>query len=236
MRYKRVLIKISGQIMRKGTTPVDMEVVHLLAQQIVEVSNKGAEVAIVVGAGNLFRGAQLAEQGMGRITCDQVGMISTNINALILQEVIEAYGLPCQLMSALPIKNILPEIDLRRAKQHLSDKEVVIFAGGTGNALVTTDTAASLRAIEVEADILLKGTRVDGVYSADPETASDAVRYDSLSYDEVISQSLAVMDQSAFRLCQEFALPVCVFNIQDPKALPSIIDGQTVGTMIRGDE
>ncbi|UTC24659.1 UMP kinase [Candidatus Comchoanobacter bicostacola] len=235
MLYKRVLIKVSGQILRSNTYLVDIDVVHQVARHIVGAYNKGIEVAVVVGAGNLCRGSEMAEQGISRVTSDQVGMIATNMNALVIQEVIESYGLDVCVMSAFTIGTFVDPLSVRVAKKSLSEGKVVIFSGGTGNAFVTTDSAASLRAVEIEADLILKGTRVDGVYSADPEKDSSAKLYDEITFQQAINQSLNIMDIESFRLCQSHSLPICVFNIKESGAVESIVEGNSVGTMVRGE-
>jgi uridylate kinase len=235
MHYKRILVKISGQILGGKNSPLDPATLFQITQQLAAISNTGVEVAVVVGAGNLFRGETLANQGVGRLVSDQIGMLSTNINALFIQESLESQGQLCEVMSAMAVNQVLPPIDIRLAKQYLSEKKIVVFAGGTGNPFVTTDSAASLRAVEVEADVMLKGTRVDGVYTADPEQDAQAKRYEQISYHEAISSSLAIMDAEAYRICQEFAMPVYVFDIMKADSIQSIIEGKQVGTLIRGD-
>ncbi|MDC3181044.1 UMP kinase [Gammaproteobacteria bacterium] len=234
MHFKRILIKISGQILKGKDSLIDSVTLFQIAQQIVTVSSSGVQVAIVIGGGNLFRGQALEEQGMSRLMSDQVGMLSTNINALFMQEAIESLGCACEVMSAMPVAEI-EAINARKAKRLLAEREVVIFAGGTGNALVTTDTAASLRAVQIDADVMLKGTRVDGVYSADPEQDPAAKRYEEVSYAEVMEKSLAVMDTEAYRICRDFALPVYVFDILGKNGIQNILEGKNVGTLIKGD-
>jgi uridylate kinase len=234
MQFKRILVKISGQILGGKDSLIDSVTLFQIAQQIAAVAAGGVQVAVVIGGGNLFRGRSLEEQGMSRLMSDQVGMISTNINALFLQEAIESSGQGCEVMSALPVGEI-QDINIRNAKNLLSEDQVVIFAGGTGNPLVTTDTAASLRAVQIDADVMLKGTRVDGVYTADPEKDPSAKRFEQVSYSEVMSQSLGVMDLEAYRICKDFALPVYVFNILDVKSIHGILEGKNIGTLIKGD-
>ncbi len=234
MQFKRILVKISGQILGGKDALIDSVTLFQIAQQIATVANSGIQVAVVIGGGNLFRGRSLEEQGMSRLMSDQVGMMSTNINALFLQEAIESSGQACEVMSALPVGDI-QEINIRTAKSLLSEHQVVIFAGGTGNPLVTTDTAASLRAVQIDADVMLKGTRVNGVYTADPEKDQSAKRFEQVSYSEAISQSLGVMDIEAYRICKDFALPVYVFNILDIKSMQDVLEGKNVGTLIKGD-
>lgn len=203
-----------------------------MVAEIKQAVERGVQVAIVVGGGNLFRGASLSEQGIRRIPADAVGMLSTVINGLILSEVFEQNDVSVELMSALPILGHADPVNLKKAIRALEMGQVVIFSGGTGNPLVTSDSAASLRAIEIDADLLLKATRVDGVYSLDPEASKKAERFDHISFKDVIKKELKVMDMGAFIQCHQHALPICVFDVNKPQALLNILSGKTEGTLI----
>ncbi|MEL7535144.1 MAG: UMP kinase, partial [Bacteroidota bacterium] len=218
--YKRILLKLSGEALI-GTQDygIDSETLMRYAQQIVELNQMGVEVAVVVGGGNIFRGLQGASEGMGRAHGDYMGMLATVINGMALQDAVERLGAKCRLQSAIGMDKICEPYIRRRAVRHLEKGRVVIFGAGTGNPFFTTDTAASLRAIEIEADVVLKGTRVDGVYTADPEKDSTAVKFDEISFADVLRDRLKVMDMTAFTLCQENELPIIIFNINQPENL-----------------
>ena len=234
MNYQRVLLKLSGEaLMGQGTHGIDPAVIQRLAGEICAVVTRGVQVGIVVGGGNLLRGAGLASKGMNRVTGDHMGMLATAINALALQDAIENAGAGCRVMSALAIARVCEDYSSRGAIRHLEKGRVVVFAAGTGNPFFTTDSAASLRAIEIDADIMLKATKVDGVYSADPMTDPSATRFDRISYDDAITRRLAVMDTTALVLCSEHAMPVRVFNMFEPGHLGRIIDGQDIGTLVQ---
>ena len=214
--YPRVLLKISGEsLIGKQSYGIDPEMVAAVAQQVKDVADLGVEVCLVIGGGNIFRGVSAAAAGMERATGDYMGMLATVMNALAMQNALETLDMPTRVMSALPISAVCEPYIRRRAMRHLEKRRVVIFAAGTGNPFFTTDTAAALRASEMGCFALLKGTRVDGVYSADPEKDPDAVRYDQLSYLQVLSEDLKVMDASAVSLARENSIPILVFSIED---------------------
>jgi uridylate kinase len=234
MRYHRILLKLSGEaLMGQGTHGIDPAVIQRLAEEIHAVGERGAQIGIVVGGGNLLRGAGLAERGMNRVTGDHMGMLATVMNALALQDAIEKTGSECRVMSALAMAQVCEDYSSRAAIRHLEKGRVVVFAAGTGNPFFTTDSAASLRAIEINADIMLKATKVDGVYTADPVTNPDATRYDQISYDDALARKLGVMDATALVLCSEHAMPVRVFNMFEPGQLGRIVDGQDIGTLVQ---
>ena len=222
--YQRVLLKISGEsLMGKQSYGIDPEMVAAVAQQVKDVVDLGVEVCLVIGGGNIFRGVSGAAAGMERATGDYMGMLATVMNALAMQNALEMLEMPTRVMSALPISAVCEPYIRRRAMRHLEKRRVVIFAAGTGNPFFTTDTAAALRASEMGCAALLKGTRVDGVYSADPEKDSDAVRYKSLSYLQVLSEDLKVMDASAVSLARENGIPILVFSIEDPGGFQRVL-------------
>ncbi|MEL6673677.1 MAG: UMP kinase [Bacteroidota bacterium] len=232
-KYKRILLKLSGEaLIGSKEFGIDNNTLAFYARQIVELMNLGVEVAIVVGGGNIFRGIQGEASGMGRAHSDYMGMLATVINAMALQDALEREGAKARLQSAIDINKVCEPYIRRRAMRHLEKGRVVIFGAGTGNPFFTTDTAASLRAIEIEADVVLKGTRVDGVYTADPEKDSTAQKFDQISFADVLRDRLKVMDMTAFTLCQENELPIIVFNINDPDALRRIVLGEAVGTLV----
>ncbi|MDN5862652.1 MAG: UMP kinase [Salinisphaera sp.] len=232
--YRRILLKLSGEaLMGDADYGIAPAVIGRLAQEIRELTELGVEIAVVVGGGNIFRGAGLAGAGMDRVTGDQMGMLATVINALALQDAVERAGLTARVMSAIRVNQVCEDYIRRRAVRHLQKGRVVILAAGTGNPFFTTDSAASLRAIEVGADLLLKATKVDGIYSADPRIEPDARRFDHLSYDEVIDRRLTVMDTTAVVLCRDNDLPLRVFDIAQPGDLRRIVCGQPgVGTLV----
>jgi uridylate kinase len=232
-RYRRILVKLSGEALM-GTSDYGIDPVFLkrLAGEIGMVRASGIEVALVVGGGNLFRGAGLARAGMDRVTADQMGMLATVMNSLALQDALESTGLHVRVMSAIRINEVCEDYIRRRAVRHLEKGRVTIFAAGTGNPFFTTDTAASLRAIEIEAQLLLKATKVDGVYDADPARTPSARRYDRLSYDRALDDRLNVMDATAIVLCRDHGLPMRVFNLNEPDALVRAARGEDVGTLV----
>jgi len=233
LKYNRILLKLSGEALQ-GTKGFGIESSRLMsyAQEIKEISDLGIEVAVVVGGGNIFRGVQLEEKGMDRAHGDYMGMLATVINAMALQSALEGIGAKTRVMSALDIKAVCEPYIRRRARRHLEKGRIVILGAGTGNPFFTTDTAAALRSIEIDADVVLKGTRVDGVYNADPEKDESAVMFDKVSFQDVLSNRLNVMDMTAFTLCQENKLPIIVFNINIPGNLKRIVLGETVGTLV----
>ncbi len=219
--------------MGEGQYGIDPATISRMAEEIRELINAGIEVGLVIGGGNIFRGAGLAEGGMERVTGDHMGMLATVINALAMQDALEKKGLFARVMSALKIHQICEDYIKRRAVRHLEKGRVVIFAAGTGNPFFTTDSAASLRAVEIGADLLIKATKVDGVYSADPVKDLNATRYDVLSFDDVLDQRLGVMDATAIVLCRDYNMPLCVLDINKPGALMNAIMGKKEGTMVR---
>ena len=232
-RNRRILVKLSGEaLMGDADYGIDPTFLRRLASEVRSVHELGIELAIVVGGGNLFRGAGLARTGMDRVTGDHMGMLATVMNALAMQDALESIGVVTRVMSAVRINQVCEDYIRRRAIRHLEKGRVTIFAAGTGNPFFTTDTAASLRAIEIEADLLLKATKVDGIYDADPVSNSDARRYDRLTYDQVLDQRLNVMDATSIVLCRDHRLPLRVFNLNDPGALVRAASGADVGTLV----
>ena len=232
--YKRILLKLSGEaLMGHGEFGISAEVIERLAAEVRELVDDGRQVALVVGGGNIFRGVGLAGRGMDRVTGDQMGMLATVINALALQDAVEHLDMTARVMSAVRINQVCEDYIRRRAIRHLEKGRVVIFAAGTGNPFFTTDSAASLRAVEIGADLLLKATKVDGIYSADPMQDANARRYTHLSYDDVIDQRLAVMDTTAIVMCRDNDMPLRIFDINSAGALLRIVRGDTtVGTLV----
>ena len=231
--FRRILVKLSGEaLMGDGDYGIDPAFLKRLAGEIRAMREYGAEVALVIGGGNLFRGAGLARAGMDRVTADHMGMLATVMNSLALQDALESIGVFVRVQSAIRINQVCEDYIRRRAVRHLEKGRVVIFAAGTGNPFFTTDSAASLRAIEIEADLLVKATKVDGVYDADPETNPGARRYDRLSYDQVLDQRLGVMDQTAIVLCRDHRLPLRVVNLNESGALVRVARGEHVGTLV----
>jgi uridylate kinase len=232
-RYKRILVKLSGEaLMGESDYGIDPAFLKRLAGEISAVRGAGIEVALVVGGGNLFRGAGLARSGMDRVTADQMGMLATVMNSLALQDSLESIGMHVRVMSAIRINEVCEDYIRRRAMRHLEKGRVTIFAAGTGNPFFTTDTAASLRAIEIEAQLLLKATKVDGVYDADPARDPGARRYERLRYDQVLDDRLNVMDATAIVLCRDHDLPMRVFNLNESGALVRAARGENVGTLV----
>jgi len=233
MSYRRILLKLSGEaLMGQGGHGIDPDILQRLAGEIHAEARKGVQVGLVIGGGNLLRGAGLASQGMSRVTGDQMGMLATVINALAMQDALQQAGCECVVMSALIMDQVCESYSARRAVAHLVAGRVVIFAAGTGNPFFTTDSAASLRAIEIGAELLLKATKVNGVYSADPVQHPDARFYEQLRYADALEQKLGVMDATALVLCSEHALPLRVFNVFVPGQLGRIVAGEPVGTLV----
>jgi uridylate kinase len=233
--YKRVLLKLSGEtFMGNLTSGIDPEVVEVVAGEIREVVALGVQLGIVIGGGNIFRGLAASARGMDRTTADYMGMLATVINSLALQSTLEHIGVPTRVQTAIEMREIAEPFIQRRAVRHLEKRRVVIFAAGTGNPYFTTDTAATLRAVEIKADILLKATKVDGVYDCDPVQHPDAVMYDKISYTEVLTRNLKVMDASAISLCRDNGLPLKIFNLQKAGNIKRVICGEPVGTMVGG--
>jgi uridylate kinase len=237
MLYKRILLKLSGEaLMGQGTHGIDPQVLQRLAREIHAVVSSGVQLGLVIGGGNIFRGAGLASQGMKRVSGDHMGMLATVINALAMQDALEQAGTPCHVMSALTMNQVCESYTSRAAIRYLQQGCVVIFAAGTGNPFFTTDSAASLRAIEIEADIMLKATKVDGVYSADPVTHPDAILYQRISYEDALAEKLGVMDATALVLCSEHDMPLRVFNVFEAGHLGRIVEGQDVGTLVQRED
>lgn len=233
MKYKRVLLKLSGEsLMGDQQFGIDNKRISQFAQEIKAIHEEGVELAIVIGGGNIFRGVQAVEGGMERTQGDYMGMLATMINAMALQSALEAIKVKTRLQSAIEMKQIAEPFIRRKAVRHLQKGRVVIFGAGTGNPFFTTDSAASLRAIEINADVILKGTRVDGIYTADPEKDSSAEKFDQITFDNVIQQGLNVMDMTAFTLCKENKLPIIVFDMNTPGNLKKIISGESIGTLV----
>ncbi len=235
LAYRRILLKLSGEaLMGDGDYGIDPKIINRLAHEVIEAQQAGAEVALVIGGGNIFRGAGLAANGMDRVTGDHMGMLATVINALAMQDALEKLGAKVRVMSAIKINDVCEDFIRRRAIRHLEMGRVAIFAAGTGNPFFTTDSGAALRAIEIGADLLLKATKVDGVYDKDPKKHADAVRFDSLTYDEVIARNLEVMDTAAFALARDSDLPLRIFNMGQPGELLKILRGAEIGTLVKG--
>jgi len=233
MVYKRILLKISGEaLMGDAEFGIDPTVIDRTSVEIKELVDAGVEVALVIGGGNIFRGISLAAEGMSRTTGDYMGMLATVINALSMQDALERHDVDVRVLSAIPIDPVCEPYIQRRAARHLEKGRVVIFAAGTGSPFFTTDSAASLRGIEIGADLVLKATKVDGVYSSDPMKDKDAVRYTELGYDEVLAKNLGVMDATAIALCRDQSMPVRVFNMNKKGALMRIIQGKDEGTLV----
>lgn len=233
MQYNRILLKLSGEaLMGEKQYGIDPKRLAEYAEEIKEVVNKGMQVAIVIGGGNIFRGLAGASNGMDRVQADHMGMLATVINGLALQSALEIAGVETRLQSAIKINEVAEPFIRRRAMRHLEKGRVVIFGGGTGNPYFTTDSAAVLRAIEIEADVILKGTRVDGIYTSDPEKNKDATKFDSISFNDVLRKGLKVMDTTAFTLSQENELPIIVFDMNKKGNLLKVLDGENVGTKV----
>ncbi|MCZ8318027.1 MAG: UMP kinase [Silanimonas sp.] len=233
LKYKRVLLKLSGEaLMGRGDYGIDPDVLTWLAKEVIEAQKAGAQIGLVIGGGNIFRGAGLQAKGMDRVTGDHMGMLATVMNALAMQDALERLGAYARTMSALKINEVAEDYIRRRAIRHLEKGRIGIFAAGTGNPFFTTDSAAALRAIEIGADLLLKATKVDGIYEADPKKVPEAKRYEELTYDEVIARNLQVMDTAAFALCRDQNLPIRIYDMMQPGALMRILRGEAVGTLV----
>ncbi|SMP15153.1 uridylate kinase [Desulfurobacterium pacificum] len=236
LKYKRILLKLSGEALQGNKNyGIDPEFLRRLAQEIKEVVNLGAQVAIVIGGGNIFRGVSGATQGMDRATADYMGMLATVINALALQDALEKEGLHTRVLTAIEMKEIAEPYIRRRAIRHLEKGRVVIFGAGTGNPFFTTDTAAALRAAEINADVLLKATKVDGIYTADPVKDKNAKKLDKVSYKEVITNGIKVMDSAAVSLCMENRIPIVVFDVRKEGNLAKVVKGEMVGSLVEGE-
>ena len=233
MKYKRILLKLSGEALM-GTRQYGIDPIRLAeyAQDIKEITCQGVEVAVVIGGGNIFRGVAGASNGIDRVQADHMGMLATVINGLALQSALEDANVPTRLQTAIKINEVAEPFIRRRAMRHLEKGRVVIFGGGTGNPYFTTDSAAVLRAIEIEADVILKGTRVDGIYNTDPEKDTAAIKFDSISFDDVLRKGLKVMDTTAFTLSQENKLPIIVFDMNKKGNLLKVVSGENIGTKV----
>ena len=233
-KYKRVLLKLSGEsLMGKMSYGIDPKIVAYIADEVAKAVKSGIEIGIVIGGGNIFRGLSASKQGIERNTGDYMGMLATVINSLALQSALEKKGVYTRLQSAIRMEEIAEPLIIRRASRHLEKKRVVIFSAGTGEPFFTTDTAAALRAIEINADVIIKGTRVDGVYDSDPEKNKNAKMFNELTYYEVLEKNLRIMDLTAITLCQENKLPILVFNMNKKDNLKKLLSGQKIGTIVK---
>ncbi len=236
MKFKRILLKISGEAMMGDQAyGVDPATVDFIAKEIKDAVSMGVQVAIVIGGGNIFRGVEASVKGIERASADYMGMLATVINALALQNYLEKYGIPTRVQSAIEMKELAEPYIRRKAIRHLEKGRTVIFAAGTGNPYFTTDTAASLRAMEIDAEVILKATKVDGVYSSDPVKDPTAKKYDSVTYIDVLKKGLTIMDSTAISLCMDNNLPIVVFNLRGKGNIRKIIQGKKIGTLVRGD-
>ena len=231
-KYKRILLKLSGEALSSDGEVLEPSILEQYAQEIKKIHDLGVEVAIVIGGGNIFRGASAAKVGIDRVQGDYMGMLATVINGMAIQASLEKHGMFTRLMTAIKIEAVCEPMIRRRAIRHLEKGRIIILSAGTGNPYFTTDSAAALRAIEIEADVVLKGTRVDGVYTADPEKDPTATRYSQLSFAEALGKGLKIMDATAFTLCQENKLPIIVFDMNKPDNLTRLVQGEDVGTFI----
>ena len=235
--FKRILLKLSGEALSgKSKQHIDLDVLKLIAGELKEVIGMGIQVGIVVGGGNIFRGQAEYAKSMDRTSADYMGMLATVINSLALQNVLESFAIPTRILSAIEMKEIAESYIYRRALRHFEKGRVVIFAAGTGNPYFTTDTAAALRAVEIHADVILKATKVDGVYDKDPVIYSDAVMYEHISYIDVLSKNLKVMDSTAISLCRDNALPIIVFNLEKKGNIKKVVSGYKIGTRVGEDK
>ncbi len=231
--FKRILLKLSGEaLMGSHEYGIDPDYIKRIATEVKAISDFGVEVALVIGGGNIFRGAGLAQGGMDRVTGDHMGMLATVINCLAFQDALENQGAFCRVMSALPINAVCEDYIRRRAVRHLEKGRIVLFAAGTGNPFFTTDSAASLRAVEINADVMIKATKVDGIFDRDPVKHADAVKYENISFDDVVQKKLAVMDTTATVMCRDNNLPVVIFNMNSDGDLIRLMQGEKVGSMV----
>jgi uridylate kinase len=234
-KYKRIILKVTGEVFAgTGNYGIDADTVKAFAQEIKEVKDLGCELALVIGGGNIFRGAVASEIGMDRASADTMGMLATVINSLALQDALEKIGVSTRVLSAIEMRQVAEPYIRRRATRHLEKGRVVIFAGGTGNPYFTTDTTASLRAMEVGAEVILKATKVDGIYDADPFKSADAMKFKELTYIEVLNRELKVMDSTAISLCMDNQLPIVVFNIMEKGNIKRVVSGESIGTLVSG--
>ncbi len=235
--YKRVLLKLSGEVLMGDTSyGIDPETISRLAAELIEVRKSGVELAIVIGGGNIFRGMMGTASGMDRASADYMGMMATVMNAIALQDAIERHGESVRVVSALHVREVAEPYIRRRAVRHLEKGRIVIFAAGTGNPYFTTDTAATLRAMEIQADVVLKGTKVDGVYTSDPMRDPEAMRYDTLTFTEALNRQLGVMDATAMSLCRDNQMPIIVFNVTAQGQMLKAVSGESVGTLVWEEE
>jgi uridylate kinase len=233
MKYNRILLKLSGEaLLGNNSYGIDNDRLNIYAGEITELHNKGVEIAIVIGGGNIFRGISGSKDGIDRVQADYMGMLATVINGLAIQNALESNGTPTRLQSAIKMESIAEPFIKRKATRHLEKGRVVIFASGTGNPYFTTDSAAVLRAIEINADVILKGTRVDGIYNEDPEKNEKAVKFENISFEETIRKGIKVMDTTAFTLSKENELPIIVFDMNTPGNLTKVVNGEKIGTKV----
>ena len=231
--FNRILLKISGEVLAgEKTFGIDPNLTQTIAARIKKIHSQNKEIGIVIGGGNIFRGMAVSEQGMDRVAADYLGMMATIMNSVALQSELEKVGCDTRVMSALSVTQLAEPYIRRRATRHLEKKRIVIFAGGTGNPYFTTDTAAVLRGVEINADVIIKGTKVDGIYSSDPMKNSDAIKYDELTFDDVIRKNLKIMDMTAFTLCKENNIPIVVLDINDKNSLCNLMKFNNVGTLV----
>jgi len=232
-KYGRILLKLSGEVLAGGGGfGIDQECLHRLAAEVAEVAKKNVQIGLVVGGGNFFRGVSAAAKNMDRVAADHMGMLATVINAIALQDALEQQGVPTRVMTAIAMPSVVEPYIRRRAIRHLEKGRIVIFGGGTSNPYFSTDTAATLRGLEIHADVVAKATSVDGVYDKDPRKHTDAVRYESITFQEVLARQLGVMDASAVAMCRDNRLPICVFNLRQPGNIMRMAMGEPVGTLI----
>jgi uridylate kinase len=233
IKYKRVVLKLSGEVLRgNGTEPIDAATLEHMCEQVKEIHDLGVQVCVVIGGGNIFRGLQGAKRGIDRTTGDYMGMLATVINGLAIMDCLEKMGVTTRVQSAIPMNQVAEPFIVRRAMRHLERKRVVIFVAGTGNPYFSTDTTAALRASELHADIIMKATKVDGVYNKDPKKFPDAVKYEHVTFVEALKQRLNVMDSTAFSLCLDNNVPILVFNLQEDHAIKDAVLGKKIGTLV----
>jgi len=233
VRYKRIVLKLSGEVLRgQGTDPIDATVLERMCHQVKEIHDLGVQICVVIGGGNIFRGLQGEQRGVDRTTGDYMGMLATVINALAIMDRLEKLGVSTRVQSAIPMNQVAEPFILRRAMRHLEKGRVVIFAAGTGNPYFSTDTTAALRASEMGAEVIMKATKVDGIYDKDPKKHKDAVKYESLTFIDALRQRLNVMDSTAFSLCLDNNVPILVFDLSDPHAIRKAVTGAKVGTLV----
>jgi len=233
VKYKRIVLKLSGEVLRgKGSDPIDPQILEDICRQVKVAHDASVEVCVVIGGGNIFRGLQGSQRGVDRTTGDYMGMLATVINSLAIMDCLEKIGVSCRVQSAIPMNQVAEPFILRRAIRHLEKGRVVIFAAGTGNPYFSTDTTAALRASEIRADIIMKATKVDGIYNKDPKKHADAVRYDQITFLDALKQRLNVMDSTAFSLCLDNNMPILVFDLNAPDVITRAIHGEHVGTLV----